>query len=96
MNDTTNPPIGSTIWTGTAFQCSTTSNQIRLSHSQFANNMAAGVCGSLRAIALEVQGHSFLSQLSVTATTELNGTTLSCFLSGVTEIGSDVLIVGGW
>ena len=94
VTDTSNPPIASTVWSGSAFQCPSTSNRISLSHSQFIS-MSTSTCGSLMAMALEVNGTNYVSQLILTATTELNGTTISCFLSGVTEIGSDELIIGG-
>ena len=42
-----------------------------------------------------VSGNSYVSELSFIAFTELNRTTLSCSLSGLTEIGSDILTIGG-
>ena len=94
VTDPTNPPIGLTVWLGSAFQCSGSSNQILLPHSQFAEQVAA-TCGSLKAMGVEVNESNYVSQLSFTAFLELNGTTLSCFLGGLTEIGTDVLVIGG-
>ena len=93
VTDTTNPPIGSTTWSGSAFQCPSIANQISLPHSQFSSRVSS-TCGSLRATALETNGSNYVSQLSLTATSLLNGTTLSCSLSD-TEIVSDVLVIGG-
>ena len=52
-------------------------------------------CGDLSAVAVNVNGSIFVSELNLTATAELNGTTLNCSLSGGTIIGSDTVIVGG-
>ena len=96
VTDTTNPVIGSTVWTGSAFQCPGTSNQISLPHSQFSIGQGTPVaCGSLIAMAMDVNGNNYTSQLSLSASTDLNGTTISCFLGSRTEVGSDVLITGG-
>ena len=95
VTDPTEPPIGLTIWSGSAFKCSGTSNKILLQHFRFLELMPTS-CGSLSAMALEVDGNSYLSQLSFTAFTELNGKNISCSLSDdMTVIGSDTLIVGG-
>ena len=94
VTDTSNPPVASTVWGGSAFQCPSTSNQIRLPHSQF-NSLVTSTCGSLRARAVGVNGSDFVSQLSLTATSELNGTTLTCSLSDTVESVSDILAIGG-
>ena len=95
VTDPTEPPIGLTQWSGSAFKCSGTSDRIQLQHSEFHETMPTS-CGSLRAMALEVEGNRYLSQLSFTASTELNGKNISCSLSDdMTVIGSDTLIVGG-
>ena len=95
VTDTTNPPIGSTVWGGDAFQCPSTANQIRLPHSQF-NSPVPLTCGSFSARAVGVDGINYVSQLSLTAASELNGTTLFCSLSDTEEeTVSDVLTIGG-
>ena len=95
ITDTSEPPIGLTAWTGSAFQCPATSDRIILQHSLF-NELPTVTCGNFKAMAVEVDGTSYVSRLSFTAFIELNGLNLSCSLSGVTEIGSDSLIIGGW
>ena len=95
MIDTTNPPIGITIWMGSAFlnQCPENSDQITFSPSQFTEMMTV-FCGTLKATPLYINGSNYVSQLSLRATTKLNGTTLSCSL-GPRTIGDDVITVGG-
>ena len=95
VNDTSDPLIGSTVWSGSAFHCPRTSNQISLLHIQF-EDMKPGSCGTLRATALKVSGSNYVSQLNLTATNELNGKTLVCSLGGWAVIGSDNISVGGW
>ena len=95
VSDTSNPLIGSTLWNGTAFHCPLSSNQINLPHIQFTNMLTAS-CGTLTATSLKVIGNNYVSQLSLTATMELNGRTLLCSLGGLAIIGSDVIPVGGW
>ena len=88
-------PLGSTLWSGTAFHCPGFSDQISLPHSQF-NTLVTSTCGSLRATAVGVNGTSYMSQLMFTATSELNGTTVTCSPSGMAaRISQDVILVGG-
>ena len=93
VNDTSEPPIGSTVWRGSAFFCPDTLNQISLPHSQF-NKFVTSSCGGLRAVAVGLDRGSYVSQLSLMAVTGLNGSTLSCSLSGMFQIGSDILKIG--
>ena len=98
VTDPTNPPIGSTIWSGSAFQdqCPSASNQINIPHSQF-NEMRTLSCGTLMGRAVEVDGSNFVSQLNLTASIELRGTTLLCSLGGLSStVRMDNISVGGW
>ena len=92
VNDTTNRLTGSTIWSGSAFHCPLHSNQINLLHSQF-SEMRSVLCGTLMARLVREDGSCYESQLSLTATTELNGTTISCSFGPLNE--SDSIVVGG-
>ena len=93
VNDTSS--VGSTVWSGSAFQCPDNSNQINLLHNQF--DEKSGVlpsCGTLRTTSLRVnEGSNYVSQLSLTATTELNGTTISCSFGNSAE--EDAITLGG-
>ena len=87
--------IGSTVWSGSAFQCPDSSNQINLQHGQFSELEMGGLpsCGTFRITSLRVNGSTYVSQLSLTATTELNGTTISCSFGNLAK--EDVITVGG-
>ena len=85
--------IGSTVWSGSAFQCPDSSDQINLLHSQFSEVGGLPSCGTLQTTSLRVNGSNYVSQLSLTATTELNGTTISCSFG---NLAVDIVItVGG-
>ena len=62
-----------TIWSGTAFQCST--NEIILSHSRFLGvNGTSGHCngGAIIASSVRADGDHFTSQLTVNVSSGLN------------------------
>ena len=94
--DTTNPLVGSTIWSGSAFhdQCPSSSNRINIPHIQF-SEMRTFSCGTLMGRAVEVDGSNFVSQLNLTASIELKGSTLLCSLGGLSSVGMDNISVGG-
>ena len=81
VSDTSNPTIGSTLWHGSAFTC--TSSGISFFHSTFNPNGISRFCGDLSAMSVEVSENEYTSQLTLTATTELNGMTINCTLSSV-------------
>ena len=95
VTDTSNPPIRSTVWSGSAFRCPGSANEINLPHGQFDELKMSGLpsCGALRTTSLKVNGSNYESQLSLTAAFALNGTTISCSLGSLTE--EDTIIVGG-
>ena len=86
--------IAATIWRGSAFSCLESSSQIVLVHSQYESGLLSE-CGNLTAMNVGINGTEYISRLTLTATTELNGTVISCTLSNVVLIGSDTLSVGG-
>jgi hypothetical protein len=70
-----------TVWQGTAFQCANVNDEIILRHSQFGEPYnLIGICnnGAIVAQALGVVNNSYISQLNVTASLELNNTTVEC------------------
>ena len=71
---------GNTIWSGTAFNCPSTSNEIILRHSQFASPGTSGNCnsGTITARSLGVENDCFRSELNVTASASLNKKTVQC------------------
>ena len=72
---------GATLWSGTAFSCSNTRNEILLRHSRFSvEGGAFGDCtnGDLVGRSLSVQDNCYTSQLNVTVSLGLNGRTVEC------------------
>ena len=73
---------GLTIWTGTAFNCSSSSNEILLFHSRFSSTKGTyGSCndGSIVGRSLFVEGNNYTSLLNVTVTPNIAGKTVECF-----------------
>ena len=93
-----NPPIGSSVWRGTAFDCPGSSNEISLRHSLFSTSGAsAGTCtsGALTAESVGVVDNCFTSKLMVNVSSGLNETTVECTLSGVRVVGSRTILLTG-
>ena len=78
---------GATVWQGTAFQCDY--DEIVLRHSQFGgSHNPIGYCnnGAIVAQGLGVVNNSYISQLNVTVSLELNNTTVDCMHdNGITQ-----------
>ena len=73
---------GATVWQGTAFQCSSSSNIILLLHSRFTgSHYPTASCnnGAIVARRLGIVNNSYISQLNVTVSPELNNTTVECW-----------------
>ena len=70
---------GITLWTGTAFSCSGSTNDISLRHTQF-NSGASGSCNNdaLMAKSIGVTNDCYTSQLNVTVSSTLNNKTIQC------------------
>ena len=87
---------GTTVWQGTAFQCSGLNSFILLRHSKFnASEKAYGECnnGAIVARAIGVLDNYYTSQLNVTLSPEMNNRTVECVYDNGTEtiVGSAVL-----
>ena len=97
VDTTGNPPLGSSVWRGTAFNCPTSSNVISLSHPLFSASAASGTCtnGAITAENVGVVDNCFTSRLMVTASVGLNETTVECTLSGVRVVGSRTILIAG-
>ena len=95
--DTSNPPIGFSVWRGTAFNCPVSSNGIFLIHSLFNTSGVSGTCnnGAITAESVGVVDSCYTSRLMVTVSVALNGTTVECTLSGVRVVGSRTLLIAG-
>ena len=90
---TVNDPTGngSTVWLGSAFNCS--DSEIVLSHSAYSGVGVSGVCAGLSAQSVSVNGTKFTSTLTLTATAQLNGTTINCTLNGMVSFGWETIRV---
>ena len=96
VRDPTNPPIGSTIWIGSAFNCSSSYTPgISLLHSQFGSGVSSW-CGDLIAMSVGVNGMEYTSSLTLNATTELNEKMINCTFSSIVLIGYEIIKIGGW
>ena len=74
--------VGATAWLGTAFQCDSSHDEIILRHSQFGgpyNTIRSCNNGEIVVQSLGVVNNSYISQLSVTVSPELNNTTVECW-----------------
>ena len=83
---------GSTVWLGSAFECSPL-DEILLLHSNYASNGAEGECnnGDIVARSQGVVGRDcFVSQLTVLVTLSMHGKSLQC----VYDNGVDITIIG--
>ena len=90
---TVNDPTGngSTVWLGNAFNCS--DSEIVLSHSAYSGVGVSGVCAGLSAQSVSENGTEFTSTLTLTATAQLNGTTINCTLNGMVSFGWETMRV---
>ena len=93
--DGSNPPIGTTVWRGSAVTCPGRLDEIGLRHSAYDTEEGAkGTCGNLSALSVNVSGSFYTSKLILTPTFMMNGSVISS-LSGNPPFGVDDLIVGG-
>ena len=86
---------GTTVWEGSAFDCSSNDNEIQLRHSQFQNKNLVGQCNDGNILARPfsvVQNNCFTSQLNITVTMRMDGETVVC----VHDDGGNMTTVGTW
>ncbi len=85
----------STIWRGSAFNCTSSASTISLSHALFSGSEVTIPCGDLSAMSVGVSGSNYTSRLTLTATTALNGRTVECTRSLSDIFGNDTIRIGG-
>lgn len=75
---------GTTIWTGSALNCPSSSNEISLFHTRFTSYGTYDSCnnGSIVAGSLSVEDNLYISQLNVTITSNILGKTIGCGYDG--------------
>ena len=81
-----NPPIGFSVWRGTAFNCPGSQDEISLRNSLFNTSRSSASC---------TVDNCYTSRLMVTASFGLNETTVECTLSGVRVVGSRTILIAG-
>ena len=87
-----------TVWKGTAVNCQSADNEIILLHNTNFTSLRAETCnsGAITGQAIRVENGTYTSQLTVTVSAEMNGSTIVCAHdTGVDtpEIGSTLLII---
>ena len=84
-----------TVWSGSAFQCSGTNNQISLLQrvTGLSQPFIPVSCGSLSAVTTNVTSSYYTSVLTIPAVQALNGTTVMCTdgLTLTNIVGSDTV-----
>ena len=73
---------GSTVWSGSAFDCSSANNEIVLLHVRFLceiYNYDTCSYGVIVARSLSTEGNNYTSQLNVTVTPNTAGRAITCF-----------------
>ena len=81
---------------GSAVTCPGRMDEISLRHSGYDTNEGVeGTCGNLSALSVNISGTFYTSKLTLTPTLTMNGSVISCSLSGNPPFGVDHLIVGG-
>ena len=88
---------GATVWKGSAFDCTTSDNEIVLLHSRFQQDARTHkTCnnGSITGEAIKVEENYYTSQLHVTVSLDMIGKSIECANDGVTMIiGSSIVTI---
>ena len=87
---------GATVWKGTAFDCSLSSNEFVIFHDINYTSQKPQTCnnGAIIGQVVRAENDSYMSQITVQVSDELNGTTVVCAHDNGTdtiEIGSAIL-----
>ena len=69
---------GSTVWTGSAFICPSSNEEIVLLHSRFESANKSCTNGAIVGQSVSVVGNLYTSQLNVTVTPDTAGKTVVC------------------
>ena len=97
VSDWPSNPLGSTIWTGNAFNCSDSINHIQLPHSSYDHESGVtSACGDFSAMSVSVQETEYTSRLTFLGNSALlNGTAINCTKSGTMLVETVMIKVGG-
>jgi hypothetical protein len=83
---------GATVWSGSAFNCPATNNEIFFFHSSFGIEATCNG-GAIVGRTIRTENNTYISQLTVSVGAEMIGRNISCFHDGATSklIGSSIL-----
>jgi hypothetical protein len=90
---------GTTLWRGTAFNCSINGHEISLRHTSFKTpDGAFDQCnnGNITGHSLRVEGDHYTSQIHVLFTPDLLGRTIECIYNNLTSyqlIGNSTIVI---
>ena len=86
---------GTTVWSGTAFDCPLDGSVITLRHSQFASSQEIGICndGDIIGRGLDVTNNCYISQLNLTVRESFANKTVQCTSNGIRTVGESLLSV---
>lgn len=90
---------GTTLWRGTAFNCSAVGNEIALRHNRFTTrDGASDKCnnGNITGRSLRVEGEHYISQIHIIFTPDLLGRTIECIHNNLTSyelIGNSTIAI---
>ena len=89
---------GITVWSGTAFNCSSGTNDISLSHSQFMEGISKSCNGgAIVARSIGVTDNCYSSRLSIQVSSSLNSRTIQCAHDSnagpTTTVGTSTLVL---
>ena len=79
---------GTTLWRGTAFNCSASGHAIALRHNRFTTpDGAYDQCnnGNITGHSLQVEGERYTSQIHIVVTPDLLGRTIECIHNNLTS-----------
>lgn len=87
---------GRTVWTGTAFNCPSSQNQIVFRHSEFeSESVKRCTDGRIVGKPLDGSNDNFISQLNVSVDAELNNRVVKCGTTSTTIGTSTIYVVSG-
>ena len=78
-----------TVWTGTAFDCPETENEITLPHipSRFTSTTSLGCNdGAIRSRGIRIEENRYTSQVNVTVDSYMDGKTVECYYESDTQL----------
>ena len=68
-----------TVWTGTAFDCPETENQLTFLHSRFNNTYRGCNGGAISGSGIRTQENRYTSQVNITVDSDMDGGSVECF-----------------